>query len=114
MSWSRGHSLRLGSSVICGAMVDSLTAGEQSSCFEVINGWEDSPGQYTQASFRLKATWLLLCYDKGVVAAMEPVFAGYLARAKPLNLEEWAICPTMTKLAENISRLTAALQRGAS
>jgi hypothetical protein len=97
--------------VICGAMVDSLTAGEQSSCFEVINGWEDSPGRYMQASFRLKVTWL---YDKGVVAAMEPVFAGYLARAKPLNLEEWAICPTMTELTENISRLTAALQRGAS
>jgi hypothetical protein len=66
--------------VICDAMVDSLAIGEQSSYFGVINRWEDSPGQYTQASFRLKVTWLLLCCDKGVVAAMQPVFAGFLAR----------------------------------
>ena len=61
-------------------------------------------------SFTLNLEVLLLCYDKSVVAAMQPVFAGYLARAKPLNLEEWVTRPTMTKLAENISRLTAALQ----
>jgi cardiolipin synthase len=61
-------------------------------------------------SFTLNLEVLLLCYDKSVVAAMQPIFASYLARAKQLNLEEWVARPTMTKLAENISRLTAALQ----
>ena len=61
-------------------------------------------------SFTLNLEVTLVCYDKGVVAAMQPIFESYLARAKQLNLEEWVARPTMTKLAENISRLTAALQ----
>jgi cardiolipin synthase len=61
-------------------------------------------------SFTLNLEVTLVCYDKSVVAAMQPVFESYLARAKRLDLEEWAARPTMAKLAENISRLTAALQ----
>jgi len=61
-------------------------------------------------SFTLNLEVLLLCYDKSVVTAMQPIFASYLARAKQLNLEEWVARPTMIKLAENIARLTAALQ----
>jgi hypothetical protein len=53
---------------------------------------------------------LLICYGASVVAAMQPIFAGYLARSTHLNLAEWVTRPTMTKLAENISRLTAAFQ----
>ena len=34
-------------------------------------------------SFTLNLEVLLVCYDKSVVAAMQPIFAGYLARAKP-------------------------------
>ena len=61
-------------------------------------------------SFTLNLEVTLVCYDKSVVAAMQPIFESYLARAKRLDLEEWAARPTMAKLAENISRLTAALQ----
>jgi cardiolipin synthase len=61
-------------------------------------------------SFTLNLEVTLVCYDKNVVAAMQPVFAGYLARAKQLNLEEWVARPTTTRLFENIARLTAALQ----
>jgi cardiolipin synthase len=61
-------------------------------------------------SFTLNLEVTLVCYDTGVVAAMQPIFESYLARAKRLDLEEWAARPTLTKLAENISRLTAALQ----
>jgi cardiolipin synthase len=61
-------------------------------------------------SFTLNLEVTLVCYDRAVVAAMQPVFASYLARAKALNLAEWVARPTMTKFFENISRLTAALQ----
>jgi cardiolipin synthase len=61
-------------------------------------------------SFTLNLEVTLVCYDQGVVAAMQPVFDSYLARAKRLNLAEWVARPLMSKLAENISRLTAALQ----
>ncbi|HEX3271725.1 MAG TPA: cardiolipin synthase [Ktedonobacterales bacterium] len=61
-------------------------------------------------SFTLNLEVTLVCYDKSVVASMQPVFESYLARAKRLDLEEWVARPTMAKLAENISRLTAALQ----
>jgi cardiolipin synthase A/B len=61
-------------------------------------------------SFTLNLEVTLICYDKGVVAAMQPIFAGYLARAKKLYLHEWVLRSPMTRLAENLSRLTAALQ----
>jgi cardiolipin synthase len=61
-------------------------------------------------SFTLNLEVTLICYDKGVVAAMQPIFASYLARSKKLYLHEWVLRPTMTRLAENIARLTAALQ----
>jgi cardiolipin synthase len=61
-------------------------------------------------SFTLNLEVTLVCYDQGVVAAMHPVFESYLDRAKRLDLEEWVARPIISKLAENISRLTAALQ----
>lgn len=61
-------------------------------------------------SFTLNLEVTLICYDKSVVAAMQPIFQSYLARAKKLQLHEWVLRPRMTRLAENIARLTAALQ----
>ena len=61
-------------------------------------------------SFTLNLEVTLICYDKGVVAAMQPIFASYLERANKLYLHEWVLRSPMTRLAENISRLTAALQ----
>jgi cardiolipin synthase len=61
-------------------------------------------------SFTLNLEVTLICYDKGVVAAMQPIFASYLERANKLYLHEWVLLSPMTRLAENVSRLTAALQ----
>jgi hypothetical protein len=41
---------------------------------------------------------------------MQPIFQSYLARAKKLYLHEWVLRSPVTRLAENVSRLTAALQ----
>ena len=61
-------------------------------------------------SFLLNLEVTLICYDKSVVAAMQPIFASYLERANKLYLHEWVLRSPMTRLAENVSRLTAALQ----
>jgi len=61
-------------------------------------------------SFTLNLEVTLICYDKGVVAAMQPIFDSYLERANKLYLHEWALRSPMTRLAENVARLTAALQ----
>jgi len=61
-------------------------------------------------SFTLNLEVTLICYDKSVVAAMQPIFQGYRARAKRVHLHEWMTRALMTRLAENLSRLTAALQ----
>ncbi|HEY7019889.1 MAG TPA: cardiolipin synthase [Ktedonobacterales bacterium] len=61
-------------------------------------------------SFTLNLEVTLICYDKSVVAAMQPIFQSYLARAKKLYLHEWVLRSPVTRLAENVSRLTAALQ----
>jgi cardiolipin synthase len=61
-------------------------------------------------SFTLNLEVTLICYDKSVVAAMQPIFESYLERANKLYLHEWALRPPMTRLAENVARLTAALQ----
>jgi cardiolipin synthase len=61
-------------------------------------------------SFTLNLEVTLICYDKSVVAAMQPVFQGYLTRSKKLYLHEWVLRSPITRLAENIARLTAALQ----
>jgi cardiolipin synthase len=61
-------------------------------------------------SFTLNLEVTLVCYDQEVVAAMQPVFQSYLARAKRVHLHEWMTRSLMARLAENLSRLTAALQ----
>jgi cardiolipin synthase len=61
-------------------------------------------------SFTLNLEVTLICYDKSVVSAMQPVFAGYLKRSKQVYLHEWMLRPAVARLAENLSRLTAALQ----
>jgi cardiolipin synthase len=61
-------------------------------------------------SFTLNLEVTLICYDKSVVAAMQPIFDSYLARANKLYLHEWVLRSPMTRLAENVARLTAALQ----
>ena len=61
-------------------------------------------------SFTLNLEVTLICYDSSVVAAMQPVFAGYLKRSKQVHLHEWMTRPLVARLKENLSRLTAALQ----
>jgi cardiolipin synthase A/B len=61
-------------------------------------------------SFTLNLEVTLICYDKSVVAAMQPVFESYLKRSRQVHLHEWTTRPIMARLAENLSRLTAALQ----
>jgi hypothetical protein len=41
---------------------------------------------------------------------MQPIFDSYLERANKFYLHEWALRSPMTRLAENVARLTAALQ----
>jgi cardiolipin synthase len=60
-------------------------------------------------SFTLNLEVTLICCDKSV-AAMQPVFQGYLTRSKKLYLHEWVLRSPITRLAESIARLTAALQ----
>jgi cardiolipin synthase len=61
-------------------------------------------------SFTLNLEVTLICYDTSVVAAMQPIFDSYLQRANKLYLHEWVLRSPMTRLAENVARLTAALQ----
>jgi cardiolipin synthase len=61
-------------------------------------------------SFTLNLEVTLICYDNSVVAAMQPVFAGYLKRSQQVHLHEWMTRPLVARLKENLSRLTAALQ----
>jgi cardiolipin synthase A/B len=61
-------------------------------------------------SFTLNLEVTLICYDKGVVAAMQPIFQSYLKRSKQVHLHEWMTRSPMARLKENLSRLTAALQ----
>ena len=61
-------------------------------------------------SFTLNLEVTLICYDKSVVAAMQPIFQGYLKRSKQVHLHEWMTRSLMARLKENLSRLTAALQ----
>lgn len=61
-------------------------------------------------SFQLNLEVTLLCYDKGVVADMQTVFADYLRHATLLNAGEWQTRPLSTKFFDNLMRLTSALQ----
>ncbi len=61
-------------------------------------------------SFTLNLEVTLICYDRSVVADMQPVFGSYLKRSKQVHLHEWMTRPLLARLKENLSRLTAALQ----
>jgi cardiolipin synthase A/B len=61
-------------------------------------------------SFTLNLEVTLICYDKDVAAAMQPVFQGYLKRSQQVHLHEWMTRSLLARLKENLSRLTAALQ----
>ena len=54
----------------------------------------------------------LICYDKSVVAAMQPVFESYLKRSRQVHLHEWATRPIMARLAENLSLAVIQLAPG--
>jgi cardiolipin synthase len=61
-------------------------------------------------SFQLNLEVTLVCYDTCVVAELQQLFAEYLGHARAINLGEWQTRPLMTKLCDNLARLTAALQ----
>ncbi|HEY6410344.1 MAG TPA: cardiolipin synthase [Ktedonobacteraceae bacterium] len=61
-------------------------------------------------SFLLNLEVTLVCYDEKVVADLRQVEAHNLLKCLPVNLEEWEARSAREKLAENVSRLTAALQ----
>ena len=61
-------------------------------------------------SFQLDLEVTLICYGTDVVAEMEMIFADYLRHARPVGLHEWRTRPLITKLFDNLARLTSALQ----
>jgi cardiolipin synthase len=61
-------------------------------------------------SFQLDLEVTLICYDKGVVADMQTVFADYLRHSTLLNAGEWETRPVSVKFFDNLMRLTSALQ----
>jgi cardiolipin synthase len=61
-------------------------------------------------SFQLNLEVTLVCYDTQVVADLRKIEADYLGCACPLHLEAWQTRPILTKLVDNLARLTSALQ----
>jgi cardiolipin synthase A/B len=61
-------------------------------------------------SFQLLLEVTLICYDKGVVAEMQKVFADYLRHSTRLHAGEWETRPVAVKFFDNLMRLTSALQ----
>jgi cardiolipin synthase A/B len=61
-------------------------------------------------SFQLNLEVTLICYDTGIVADMQGIFADYVRSSKPLGLDEWQARPIATRLFDNVARLTSALQ----
>lgn len=61
-------------------------------------------------SFELNLEITLVCYNTGVVADLQQVASEYLSNAGALNLEDWQTRPLLTKLFDNLARLTSALQ----
>ncbi|NTU83586.1 MAG: cardiolipin synthase [Chloroflexales bacterium] len=52
----------------------------------------------------------LVVYDRRVVADLDPIYAMYIQRSRPLRLDEWQARPALQKFYDNTSRLTASLQ----
>ena len=61
-------------------------------------------------SFQLNLEVTLIAYDPGVVACLRQIEATYLQKSSSLRLGEWETRLPRTKLAENLARLSAALQ----
>ena len=61
-------------------------------------------------SFQLDLEVTLICYGTDVVAEMEMIFADNLRHARPVGLHEWRTRQLITKLFDNLARLTSALQ----
>jgi cardiolipin synthase len=61
-------------------------------------------------SFQLDLEVSMVYYDRGVVAACRQIEADYLTRSRAIHTAEWDARPTTTRLAENLARLTSALQ----
>ena len=61
-------------------------------------------------SFELNLEVTLVCYDSHVVTDLLKVEADYLTCSHPLQLEAWQVRSLVTKLFDNLGRLTSALQ----
>jgi cardiolipin synthase len=61
-------------------------------------------------SFRLDLEVTLVCPDRQVVADLHRIESEYLRRSRRLTLDEWRARPLWTTLANNVARLTSALQ----
>jgi cardiolipin synthase len=61
-------------------------------------------------SFQLNLEITLVCYDAGVVADLEKVVEEYLRCSPPLDLETWQDRTLISRLFDNLARLTSALQ----
>src|SRR5215213_555371 len=61
-------------------------------------------------SFQLNLEVTLACYDTQVVADLRKLEAEYIRSSHPLHLEAWQARPLLTKLFDNLARLTSALQ----
>ena len=61
-------------------------------------------------SFQLNLEVMLVCYNTQVVANLRQIEAEYLRCSRPLHLEAWQARPLLTKLFDNLARLTSALQ----
>jgi len=61
-------------------------------------------------SFQLNLEVTLVCYNTQVVADLRKLEAEYLRCSNPLYLEAWQARPLLTRLFDNLARLTSALQ----
>ena len=61
-------------------------------------------------SFHLNMEVTLICYDPAIVASLRSIEAGYLRKSRQIQLSAWQQRSALTKLAENIARLTSDLQ----
>ena len=61
-------------------------------------------------SFELNMEVTLVCYDTQVVADLRKLEGEYLCCSRPLYLETWQSRTMVTKLFDNLARLTSALQ----
>ncbi|GGA69179.1 cardiolipin synthase [Pseudoclavibacter endophyticus] len=61
-------------------------------------------------SFTLNAELMLMVHGKSFVQRMREVENGYRARATELTLEEWKARPLVTRVFDNVARLTSVMQ----